>query len=411
MRKAAGTGGASFSALCDPRTSVAKAFPTPPLSLYIHIPWCLAKCPYCDFNSHAVVAELDEQAYVDALLADLELELPRVAGRELISIFIGGGTPSLFSGGAIADLLAGVRSRIALAPDAEVTLEANPGTLEAGRFGDFRQAGVNRLSIGVQSFNDHLLKALGRVHDRRQALDAVAAAQDAGFENINLDLMFALPGQTVAQALEDVATAVDLGPAHISYYQLTLEPNTRFHADPPELPTEEVQWEIERLGQEALEQAGFERYEISAFARPGRRCRHNLNYWGFGDYIGIGAGAHGKLTDGAGGEVLRNWRVRSPATYLSAAGSPAVIAGTRVLEKEDRIMEFMMNALRLRAGFSRELFEQRTGCALAEVEAPLAAAAGKGLIEQVSGVIRPTPRGHRYLNDLLSLFVPESNDE
>lgn len=382
-----------------------------PLSLYLHIPWCLAKCPYCDFNSHAVVAEMDEAAYVEALLADLELDLPRVSGRELVSIFIGGGTPSLFSGVAIERLLQGVASRIQLVSDLEITLEANPGTLEAGRFADYRRAGVNRLSIGVQSFNDHHLKALGRVHDRQQALDAVAAAREAGFENVNLDLMFALPGQTVEQALEDVATAVALEPAHISYYQLTLEPNTLFHAAPPVLPTEEKQWEIERQGQEALQQAGYERYEISAFARPGRQCRHNLNYWRFGDYLGIGAGAHGKLTDSATGAVERNWRVRSPDAYLAAAGSPEMIAGTRALEKEDRIMEFMMNALRLREGFSRELFEQRTGCALVDVEQPIAGALEKGLIEQDSGWVRPTPRGHRYLNELLSLFVPEAENE
>jgi oxygen-independent coproporphyrinogen-3 oxidase len=385
--------------------------PALPLSLYIHIPWCLAKCPYCDFNSHALVAELDEAAYVDALLADLELDLPRVAGRSLSSVFIGGGTPSRFSAANIERLLQGAASRIPAAPDVEITLEANPGTLEAGRFGDYRGAGINRLSIGVQSFNDDHLKALGRVHDRQQALEAVTAARAAGFDNLNLDLMFALPGQSVAQALEDVATAVALGPAHISYYQLTMEPNTHFHASPPELPAEAEQWEIERQGQGALEQAGYERYEISAFARPGQQCRHNLNYWRFGDYIGIGAGAHGKLTDGATGAVLRNWRVRSPDAYLAPAGRDGAIAGCRILQKEDRIMEFMMNALRLREGFRVELFAQRTGCDLDEVEAQIAEAAGKGLIERDCGVIRPTPRGHRYLNELLSLFVPEVVNE
>ncbi len=376
-----------------------------PLSLYIHLPWCVRKCPYCDFNSHSVEGDLDESAYVEALLSDLQLELPLVTGRRLTTIFIGGGTPSLFSGEAIERLLDGVRAAIGCSPDIEVTLEANPGTVEAGRFQQYRQAGVNRLSIGIQSFAAEKLQALGRIHTPQEALRAVEIARDCGFDNINIDLMFGLPNQTREQALEDITAAIALNPSHISYYQLTLEPNTPFHHSPPILPQDELLWQIERSGQQALAEAGHRQYEISAFAHQGRRCRHNLNYWQFGDYIGIGAGAHGKITS-PDRQIERRWRLRSPESYLSLAGSVDAIAGSKSLQPEDLIAEFMLNALRLHAGFSTRLFTQRTGLELVVVEEQLQQAVGRGLLHYSAGLIQPSATGYRFLNELVELFLP-----
>ena len=379
--------------------------PTPPLSLYLHIPWCVRKCPYCDFNSHAG-GKPDEPAYVKALLTDLEQELPLVKGRTLTSIFIGGGTPSLFSGTAIGELLDGVRARIGIEKTAEINLEANPGTLEAGRYREYRQAGVNRLSIGVQSFDDQKLQTLGRIHSRSEALAAIEQAKSAGFENLNLDLMYGLPSQTVEQALADVRTAIETGPSHISYYQLTLEPGTAFEHNPPELPDDDLLAEIEEAGREELQKAGYRQYEISAFARPGKECKHNLNYWRFGDYLGIGAGAHGKLT--VGDKIERRWRVGSPERYIETAGTQACIAGTRVLQEADRIAEFMLNALRLTAGFTPALFQERTGLPWERIAERVELLERRGLLERADDSIRPTPHGHRFLNEILMHFLPET---
>ncbi len=377
----------------------------PPLSLYIHIPWCVRKCPYCDFNSHQVREALDEPPYIDALLADLEQDLKQTGGRPLHSIFIGGGTPSLFSPGSIAALLAGVMARVETEPELEITLEANPGTLEADNFSGYRDAGVNRLSVGVQSFDTARLQALGRIHDPDQAMLAVERARQAGFSRINLDLMFGLPGQTSASAAEDLSIALKLDPGHISYYQLTLEPNTHFHQFPPALPDDELIWEIHSQGQTRLAEAGYLQYEISAYARPGERCRHNLNYWCFGDYIGIGAGAHGKLTL-ADGRILRNWKQRRPQAYLAAAYGAGAVQGERWLERDDRLLEFMMNALRLNEGFSLSQFEARSGLSRRQLDEALATAQARELLLRSGEQIRPSLRGHAFLNDLLAIFTP-----
>ncbi len=407
----------------------------PPLSLYVHFPWCVRKCPYCDFNSHAARGAVPEREYMDALLRDLDAELSSVEGRRIETIFFGGGTPSLFSPESIAHLLDGVRARIAVAPNAEITLEANPGTVDTERFKGFRDAGVNRLSIGIQSFDDDKLKALGRIHGRDEALRAAEAARDAGFENFadgtearaaghdcmdaggratqgtvaegrpgcgfNLDLMFGLPGQTVEQAVTDIRTAIELQPTHLSAYQLTLEPNTLFHARPPQLPDDDATWDMQQAIQTELTAAGFKQYEVSAYAKPDRECRHNLNYWRFGDYLGLGAGAHGKLTGAAG--IMRHWKVRHPDEYLKTAA----VGGVQILTPEDAAFEFMLNALRLREGFPAALFTERTGLSLARVEPPLREAEAKQLLERHNGAIRPTDTGRRLLNDLLCLFLPD----
>jgi len=377
----------------------------PPLSLYVHFPWCVRKCPYCDFNSHERRTEIPEAAYVDALLADLESDLPRVWGRPVRSIFLGGGTPSLFSPEAIETFLSGVRARLPLAPDAEVTLEANPGTVEIERFRGYRAAGVNRLSIGIQSFNPTHLQVLGRIHGRDEALNAAQAARDAGFDNFNLDLMFGLPQQTPEEALSDVRTAIALQPTHLSLYQLTLEPNTLFHAQPPPLPDEDVIAAMQDCLQAEMAGAGFEQYEVSAYAQPGRRCRHNLNYWQFGDYLGIGAGAHAKITAAEG--ITRLWKVKQPQDYLKKFGTPAAIGGEHRLSVDDAPFEFMLNALRLVHGFAPELYEARVGLPLSSLECALAHARSRHLIEQKDDVIRPTALGLRFLNDLSAIFLPE----
>jgi len=374
--------------------------PDPPgLGIYVHVPWCLRKCPYCDFNSHTLRGELDEARYLQALLEDLDHDLETAPDRLVETVFIGGGTPSLLTGETVAALLAGIRQRVALAADAEITLEANPGAVDAVHFLDYRRAEVNRLSIGVQSFDAAQLQRLGRIHDPRQAVEAFEAARVAGFDNINLDLMFGLPEQTVAEALADLEQALALAPEHLSWYQLTLEPNTLFHARPPALPEEEVLWEIQEAGLALLAEAGYRRYEISAFARGGRRCRHNLNYWTFGDYLGIGAGAHGKRT--TGGAVVRYWKERHPERYMEA---PRVRGERRVGEGE-LPLEFLMNALRLVEGVEEALFRRRTGLSLARLEPALSRARARGLM--VEGRLQATPRGLDFLNDLLLEFDHE----
>ncbi len=380
---------------------------TPPLALYVHMPWCVRKCPYCDFNSHAVKDGIPEQAYVDTLLADLEQDLPSVWGRTLGSVFIGGGTPSLFTPEAIDRLLCGIRARITLDPRAEVTLEANPGTVDSEHFRGFHDAGVNRLSIGVQSFRDELLEKIGRIHDGRGAIRAAEAAHAAGFDNFNLDLMFGLPGQTLTQARADLHTAIDLEPAHLSWYELTIEPNTWFHRHPPRRPDDDTLWSMQITGQSVLGEHGFTRYEVSAYARHGKQCRHNLNYWQFGDYLGIGAGAHGKVTDAARQQITRMAKTRHPERYLEAAHSAQRISSSSVLSAEDAALEYVMNALRLDAGFTRQAFTEATGLPFAHIETPVARALGAGLLTGQDQRLQATARGQRYLNELLQYWMPE----
>jgi oxygen-independent coproporphyrinogen-3 oxidase len=370
----------------------------PPLALYAHLPWCVRKCPYCDFNSHERGDALPEREYVDALIADLEAMLPAVWGRRLASIFIGGGTPSLFSPEAIDRLLAAVRARLTLAPGAEVTLEANPGTAEAGRFRGYRDAGVNRLSLGIQSLEDVKLRALGRIHSAEEARRAIEMAQ-ACFENINLDLMYGLPGQTLEQARRDLREALRFGTAHLSAYQLTLEPNTVFHRKPPPLPEHDACADMQLAVEALAAEAGLEHYETSAFARPGMRCRHNLNYWEFGDYLGIGAGAHGKIS--FADRVTRHERAKQPREYMATAGA----VQEKVIAPRELPFEFMLNALRLVDGVPAELFALRTGLDAVVIARRLAAAQEKGLIEADPLRIRPTRRGRLFLNELLQLFL------
>lgn len=379
------------------------SIPLPPLSLYVHIPWCVEKCPYCDFNSHPLRQPPDQAGYVDALLADLVHDLPLTGGRPLHSIFLGGGTPSLFAPAQIGRLLAGVAARVPLADDLEVTLEANPGTVEAGRFAGYRAAGVNRLSIGVQSLDAGKLRALGRIHGPAEALRAAQSARAAGFDNFNLDLMFGLPQQDLDQALDDLGQALALAPPHLSWYQLTLEPNTRFAHAPPPLPDDDLLWDMQEAGQRLLADAGLQQYEISAYARPGHRCRHNLNYWTFGDYLGIGAGAHGKLTL-ADGRILRRSKPRHPQAYLAAAGTAAGVSDERWLDAADRPVEFMMNALRLNGGVAADLYPRRAGMDLADIAPQLDIARTRGLLDPDPGRLAPTALGRRFLNDLLGLF-------
>ncbi len=381
----------------------------PPLTLYVHLPWCVKKCPYCDFNSHEARGDLPVDRYIDALAADLEQELPDVWGRPLQAIFIGGGTPSLFPPETIARLLSRVRALFNPDPEIEVTLEANPGTLEAGRFADFRAAGVNRLSLGVQSLDDDRLAALGRIHDAAQARAAIEATIEAGFDSFNLDLMYALPGQRIDDALADLDAALAYEPPHLSWYQLTLEPNTVFWSRPPAaLPDADATADIEAAGLARLAAAGLERYEVSAFARDAeRRCRHNLNYWRFGDYLGIGAGAHGKLTLVTEGAIERRAKVRAPQAWMERAAGPERLASRRRLSPGDAASEFLLNALRLRQGFEPWLFGERTGVPLAWLERPLAAAEADGLIEREPARIRTTARGYDFLNDLLARFDDE----
>ncbi|OJX30350.1 MAG: YggW family oxidoreductase [Burkholderiales bacterium 68-12] len=376
----------------------------PPLSLYVHIPWCLKKCPYCDFNSHAWdgAGGLPEQRYLDALRADLEAALPLVWGRQVQSVFIGGGTPSLFAPQSIDRLLADIRARLPLAAGCEVTLEANPGTFEKERFRALRAAGVTRLSIGVQSFNDRHLQALGRVHDRAQAMAAVEEAARC-FETFNLDLMYALPGQDLAGLDEDLRTALAFAPPHLSVYHLTIEPNTWFAKHPPALPPDDDAYAMLDRITERTEQSGLQRYEVSAYARPGHPCQHNTNYWEFGDYLGIGAGAHSKLSFAH--RIVRQVRFRDPGRYMDQALAGQALAQDNEVRRGDLPFEFMLNALRLRSGFALQDFVERTGLALTAIEAPLQEAERKGLILRDLGRVQPTPRGFDFLSDLQELFL------
>jgi len=398
----------SRSAASESGTQSVQFTALPPLSLYLHIPWCVRKCPYCDFNSHEAKGAIPEREYINALIADLEFDLPRVWGRKLKSIFIGGGTPSLFSPESIDNLLCAVRARLPFfSPAIEVTLEANPGTVEQGKFAELRAAGVNRLSIGVQSFDADALERLGRIHGAKEASRAAEQAHAAGFDNFNLDLMFGLPGQTSQSAANDVATAIALEPTHLSYYQLTLEPNTQFAARPPTLPEDDAIAAIQERGQHTLAEHGYAQYEVSAYARAEKQCAHNLNYWTFGDYLGIGAGAHAKISDAQTQRIQRVWKVKNPRDYLAAVPAAAYVGGETTLTPADAGFEFMMNALRLNDGFEMRLFAERTGLPLSVVEAPLALAQRKGWIEVTSTHIRATEQGRRYLNDVLEAFLPE----
>lgn len=376
----------------------------PPLSLYIHIPWCIRKCPYCDFNSHQAGTELPEQDYIQALLADLDHDLPWVQGREIQSIFFGGGTPSLFSATAYQALFNGLQQRLSFAPDIEITLEANPGTFEAEKFAAYRQLGINRLSIGIQSFHPQHLQALGRVHDSAQAMRAVELAQQAGFDNFNLDLMYGLPGQTVAQALADIEQALAFNPPHLSWYQLTIEPNTEFYKTPPRLPQDDDLWDIQEAGLALLQQHGFEHYEISAHAQPGKAARHNLNYWQFGDYLGIGAGAHGKITLPQTGQIIRTQKTRLPKDYLNPV--KPFLSSQQAIAADEIGLECLMNALRLKDGMPTAAFLQRTGLPLDAVAKPVQKARQLGLL-QVDERIMATAKGQQYLNELLALFLAD----
>jgi oxygen-independent coproporphyrinogen-3 oxidase len=381
------------------RPGTVKLAVLPPLALYVHIPWCVRKCPYCDFNSHERSGALPENEYVGKLLEDLESLLPSVWGRRLSSVFIGGGTPSLFAPQSIDALLSGVRARLPLEPGAEITLEANPGTVEAARFRGFRDAGVSRISVGVQSFDDAMLKALGRIHGADEAKRALEAAL-AAFVNVNLDLMYGLPGQSLAMARADIEAGVATGVPHFSAYQLTIEPNTVFFSKPPKLPEHDLAADMQVMIEELLKQNDFQHYETSAFAKPGHRCRHNLNYWEFGDYLGIGAGAHGKVS--FPDRVTRHSRIKQPREYLAAQNT---LAEEKTIPAAELPFEFMLNALRLQDGFSVSLLTERTGLAVSVIEQQLQQAEKQGLIERDWKRIRPSARGQRFLNELLEMFL------
>jgi putative oxygen-independent coproporphyrinogen III oxidase len=397
----------SSTALAIPSARGARLVQLPPLALYVHLPWCVRKCPYCDFNSHEARAAVPEDEYVAALLADLESALPSVWGRKCHAAFLGGGTPSLFSAAALDALLAGIRARLNVEPSAEITLEANPGTFEIEKFRDFAAAGVNRLSIGIQSFDARHLARLGRIHDDREAHRAVEIAR-THFANFNLDLMYGLPEQTPEEAARDVATAVAGGAPHLSFYQLTIEPNTLFSRRPPQLPDETTQDEIQETVAQGLADAGYVHYETSAHARPGRECRHNLNYWRFGDYLGIGAGAHAKISYAE--RIVREVRARTPAEYMRRVAERAQVVERREVSRRDLPFEFMMNALRLSEGVPVAMFTERTGLPITAVQKALAAADARGLIERDRERIRPSLMGRRFLNDLLQLFLPDARD-
>jgi oxygen-independent coproporphyrinogen-3 oxidase len=374
----------------------------PPLSLYIHWPWCVRKCPYCDFNSHESNGPVPEEAYLDALRADLEQSLPLIWGRKIHTVFIGGGTPSLMSAAALDRLLSDVRTLLPLEINAEITMEANPGTFEAEKFKAYRASGINRLSIGIQSFNGRHLQALGRIHDENEARKAVEIAH-ANFDNFNLDLMFALPGQTLEEAQRDIDTALAFAPPHLSLYHLTMEPNTVFAKYPPQLPSDDESADIQDMIHERMAGAGYEHYEVSAYAKPGHRARHNLNYWNFGDYLGIGAGAHSKLSFPH--RVLRQARYKQPASFIEAAMKGNPVSEEHEIGRGEMGFEFMLNALRLVDGFDPNLFGERTGMPITAIEQALNAAEGKGLIYRDFKLIKPTELGQRFLNDLHEMFL------
>ena len=374
----------------------------PPLSLYIHIPWCVRKCPYCDFNSHEARGVVPEKEYVAALIRDLEMALPLIWGRKVYTVFFGGGTPSLLSGESVAEILRNVRMLLPLDLGAEITLEANPGTVEAARFAAYREAGVNRLSMGIQSFNDTHLQALGRIHSADEARRAIAIAQQH-FDNLNLDLMYALPKQTLDEALQDVRTALAFAPQHLSCYHLTLEPNTLFYRNPPPLPDDDTSSDMQQRIEELLAAAGYQHYETSAFAQPNRRAKHNLNYWKFGDYLGIGAGAHSKLS--FPDKIIRQARYKQPQAYMQQVGKGAPIQTENEVNREELGFEFMMNALRLNEGFDSVLFNERTSLPLLSIQRELAEAETRGLLFRDHQRIAPTKLGQRFLNDLLEIFL------
>jgi putative oxygen-independent coproporphyrinogen III oxidase len=393
-----------------PKAADSVSLISPPLSLYVHMPWCVKKCPYCDFNSHGLRAELPPYAaYVDDLLADLDADIRDFGGalehRPIVSVFFGGGTPSLFAPELVARFLDGARERLPFAADAEITLETNPGTVEHGRFDGYLAAGVNRLSFGIQSFDDDKLKRLGRIHSAGEAEWAVKSAQDAGYRNINLDLMYALPQQQLDGALIDVSRAVALQPTHISHYQLTLEPNTAFAANPPPLPDDDHAWAMQEACEQQLAAAGYGQYEISAYAQPGHRCAHNLNYWRFGDYLGIGAGAHGKVSNGLDGQVRRRWKSRLPRAYMDAGASAARIGGDSIVTPEELPFEYMLNALRLVDGVPAGDFAERTGLDPAQIMPALTEARDRGWIRNEPGMLHTTVLGQRFLNDVIACFL------
>ena len=382
----------------------------PPLSMYIHVPWCVRKCPYCDFNSHAVKNVIPEEAYVDALLEDLSQQIPSVWGRQLVSIFIGGGTPSLFSPQSYEKLFSGIRALIPFQQDIEITMEANPGTAEAEKFAGFIEAGINRISIGVQSFNDKHLHSLGRIHSANEAEKAYQIARDAGCKNINLDLMYALPNQSLEESLDDLKRAIALSPEHLSWYQLTLEPNPLFYHQPPTLPKESVMDDIAEQGLALIESSGYKRYEISAYSREGKKpSTHNLNYWRFGDYLGIGAGAHGKITRSDEQSIKRISKKRSPKDYLDS--SKPFIDSIKVISQQELPLEFMMNAMRLKEGVEKESFFEHSGLLLSQIQKQISEAQELGLIELTDKKIKPSERGYLFLNELLEHFMPENFPE
>ena len=383
--------------------SSGSVFQLPPLAAYVHIPWCVRKCPYCDFNSHAAGPSLPEDAYVTALLADLESDLDQVQSRRLSSIFFGGGTPSLFSPDALGRILDGLAKRVGFTDDIEITLEANPGTFEQAKFRDYRSLGINRLSIGVQSFQPAKLVALGRIHDGNEAVRAADMARAAGFDNFNLDLMHGLPDQSLADALSDLRTAIAQQPTHLSWYQLTVEPNTEFWSKPPKLPEDETLWDIQEAGQVLLAEHGYDQYETSAYAQPGRQARHNLNYWTFGDFLGLGAGAHGKSST-PDGQIHRHWKTRLPKDYLEP--TKRFRAGEKQLEADELPFEFLMNVLRLTDGVPTVLFTQRTGLAPSMLADSRREAEARGLLERDPQRLAATAKGQLFLNDLLQLFLP-----
>jgi putative oxygen-independent coproporphyrinogen III oxidase len=378
----------------------------PPLALYVHFPWCVRKCPYCDFNSYTLNGPLAQEPYLQRLTRDIEAQAPQVTGREVVSVFLGGGTPSLFSPDAIGRVLQAARAHLSFSADAEVTLEANPGTIERGRFAEYRAAGVTRVSLGAQTFDAAILKALGRIHSSEETRRAATELHAAGLANFNLDLMYALPGQDVAGAQADVAEALALAPAHLSHYQLTLEPGTLFAARPPALPDEDVAAAMLLACRQRLQAAGFAHYEVSAYARAGRQCQHNLNYWNFGDYLGVGAGAHGKLTFADRGQIVRTVQPREPRRYLAA---PDTLPTRHLIATRELPFEFMLNALRLPGGFTYEGFTARTGLTADAISAQIAALRARGLIERTALGCRPSALGLRFLNDLLLEFMPESS--
>jgi oxygen-independent coproporphyrinogen-3 oxidase len=380
-----------------------------PLSLYVHIPWCIRKCPYCDFNSHALKGFLPEAIYINALLNELDYYLSHhptvLQDRPLVSIFFGGGTPSLFSGAGIKRILQGISERMAILPSTEITLEANPGTLDQARFDSFREAGINRLSLGIQSLQNDKLQQLGRIHDTQHALSAIQLAKQAGFHNLNIDLMYGLPNQSMQDAISDLETGLAYEPSHLSWYQLTIEPNTLFYRQPPTLPNDDIIWDMQLTGQALIEKLGYTQYEVSAYSLPHKFCQHNLNYWQFGDYLGIGAGAHSKITDHVHGSVTRYAEVKHPKDYLDVNKRHAQVT---ILSDHDLIFEFMLNALRLTDGSPSTLFQQRTGLPLTQIEQRLQEAKQRGLLLDDLTVICPTALGKRFLNNVVELFLLNS---